>query len=297
VKEWGFGPVAYLFDYIDPILRVEVLKEFDAIYKKFSSLPATSGDYKDPYDLAIDVASLDKTSAERVKKQLEKMKSKVDKPVYDKSINAVQLRAGIKELKWNHDSSSPDFAKGFVKKYDINGDGRLSPRELILGSIYGNSHIMGNDECKLCYDVIVDQLDAMFYYMDCDKSGTLSAENMFRHFQELKRMTSKHNFFLLANIATIRTAVINDFVLKNMSSVKGKVNKKEFRDGILLGFWDRQTSDTQIVTDESRNLKDLRWDEDHLTDTIALKYVKKVLISRAEAIQADRLKAGNLDRR
>jgi hypothetical protein len=33
VKKWGFQNVSYLFDYLDPILRNEIIAEFESIYQ------------------------------------------------------------------------------------------------------------------------------------------------------------------------------------------------------------------------------------------------------------------------
>ncbi len=287
VKEWGFGQSAYFFDYLDPVFRIEITKYFEKILKKFKGYPsANTSDYSDPFDLNKVRPGLDPFSKARVEKHIAKMKAKLDHEVYDHSINAVQLYTGIKELKWHYDKSAVDFAKAFVVKYDMNGDGRLSPRELILGSIWTNSPIFLSGDCKLCYEDIVEQLNGVFYYMDCDKDGLLSAEDIYIGLQKMRRKSKKHNFYLLSNIATIRTAVVNDFVLKNMESKRGTVNKNEFIRGILLGFWDRQTDDKKILHDDTRNLKALRWNDDEIVDTLAKKYVERVIISKAKELEA-----------
>jgi hypothetical protein len=292
IKEWGFGQASYLFDYLDPIFRDLVLIQFHNIYKAFKGMPPVDSTYLDPFDLKKVKPGLDATSLAKVRAHQKLMAEKLDSSVHDVSINAVQLHLGLKFNSWAYDkNASSDYAKEFIIKYDINLDGRLSPRELILASIWTNSAIFENGTCKMCYDNIVDQLDGVFHYMDCNGDGVLSAEEMFSKLPKMKRFTSRHNFFLLAHVATIRTAVINDFILKNMSAVKGVVNKKEFRQGVLLGFWDRQTDDHGIIGDDSRNLKKLRWEDDEITDTLAERYVIRNILARAAKIQALRAKA------
>ncbi len=164
----------------------------------------------------------------------------------------------------------------------MNSNGRLNPREFILGSIWQNKKILGSDDCDLCYANLIDKIDGIFKYIDCDKDGLISSKDIYDNIQHLRRDTSKWNFFSLANQAKIRTAVTNDFVLKNMASVNGMLNKQEFRLGILLGYWDRQTDEQRIVMDDSKNLKSLRWKEDDIVDLMAMKYIQRKLTKEAK---------------
>ena len=70
-----------------------------------------------------------------------------------------------------------------------------------------------------------------------------------------------------------------------MFTTKGLLNKREFKTGILLGFWDRQTNDNHIVMDDSRNIKHLRWGADETTDVTALKYVQNTMKKKAAEIE------------
>ena len=140
---------------------------------------------------------------------------------------------------------------------------------------------LGDDDCKHCYEKIVERLDAIFDYIDCSRSGALSSEDLWNGLPKLRRMTNKHNLFHLASVATIRTAVTNEFILKNSKTISAKVTKSEFRFGVLLGIWDRQTDDFGIINDDKRNLKKLRWDDTEVIDKIAMNYVKHKLVANA----------------
>ena len=63
------------------------------------------------------------------------------------------------------------------------------------------------------------------------------------------------------------------------------LNKEEFRSGILLGYWDRQTEKDQILFDDSRNLKVLRWKDDNMVDVSLLKYYKMVELKKLDLDQ------------
>ncbi len=284
IKQWGFGRTAYFFDFLDPSLRPLILEEFSKIWEKFSKYPKEDNEqYKDPFNLKQNLPdNLDSVSRERIQKVISKYNKNLQKGIYGNSLNAVQINSGLRENRWYMDRSVSDNAKGFIRKYDMNQDGRLSPREFILGSIYHNKGILGADECQLCYEDLTDKIDGIFAYIDCDNDGLLSSEDLYTNLPNLRRDTNKWNFFSLANKAPIRTAVTNDFILKNNFTVLGKLNKNEFRLGILLGFWDRQTDDYGIIKDDKKNMKNLRWMDDDVVDIGAMNYIKNKAEAEAE---------------
>jgi len=285
IKQWGFGPSAYLFDYFDPALRPLVLEDFAKIWEKFKGYPAAdTKEYKDPFNLEVVIPEgIDDVSKQKLEAGKLAHDQAILTDVYKASVNAVQLNAGIKENKWYMDKSVSDNAKAFIRSYDVNQDGRVSARELILGSIFYNKGILGSDECTMCYEDLVDKIDGIFAYVDCNNDGAVGAEELWEHLPALRRDTTKWNFFNLASKATIRTAVVNDFILKNHSSVNGMVNKNEFRMGVLLGFWDRQTDNYGIISDDKINLKANRWIDDEVNDRGALEYIKGKAEAEAEA--------------
>jgi len=60
-----------------------------------------------------------------------------------------------------------------------------------------------------------------------------------------------------------------------MGVKEGRVTRTEFRVGLLLGYWDRQTEKTSVLNDDSRTMKNLRWDEDDMRDIVLYNYYKK----------------------
>lgn len=119
-------------------------------------------------------------------------------------------------------------------------------------------------------------------YLDCNNDGLLSAEDLWSNMTKLKRSSPQYNMFVLAKDAPIRTAAVNDFILKNMKVLNGNITKTEFRNAIIYGMWDRQTDFYKILDDESRTLKDLRWKEDSMVDIKAEEYIKELMIRDAK---------------
>src|SRR5690606_33941141 len=101
----------------------------------------------------------------------------------------------------------------------------------------------------------------------------------------LNRKTDMFNMFAFGNDESIRTAAINDFILKHSKSKDGYISRREFRLGILLGFWDRQTEESRIVEDDSRALKKLRWSENNMVDIALYNYYKKKIASGAVKVK------------
>jgi hypothetical protein len=163
--------------------------------------------------------------------------------------------------------------------YDLNFDGRLNPREMILGSIWNNQQTIGSPICDHCFFELSKTFDAIFIYLDCNNDGLLSAEEMWKNLPKIKRNTEKFNIFAFGNDESIRTSSINDFILKNSKIRDGFITKNEFRIGLLLGFWDRQTEFTKILTNDSRALKKLRWQEDEMIDIALYNFTRKKMIA------------------
>jgi len=205
-----------------------------------------------------------------------------DPEIFNISVNAVQLRQAMIDWKWAVDFGLSDFPKSFIKRYDMNGDGRLNPRELILGAIDHNKHLFGSQTCTHCFEDVAKKIDSMFMYLDCDNDGMLGSEDLWNNLKLLKRPNGTYNMFVLAQDAPIRTSSVNDFILKNMRIKNGQITKTEFRNAVIFGLWDRQTNFYKIIEDESRTLKDLRWKDDENVDIKAYDYIKEVMLRDAK---------------
>jgi hypothetical protein len=207
---------------------------------------------------------------------LRRFKEHYNKEVYEESVSAPQLHQAFNEFKWPGDKENPSFIKNYIVKYDTNFDGRLSPRELILASIFEKPYYIGSGNCIHCYKKISDIVNIIFTYLDCNEDGYISAEEMWHNLSVLKRNTEKFNIFSFGNDENIRTAAINDFILKNMKVKEGFVNRTEFLSGILLGYWDRQTDSTSIYSDDTKTLKSLRWKDNDMVDIKLRDYYKNL---------------------
>lgn len=275
VKQWGYGPAAYFFDFIDPILRDPVVKEFTALYKDLLAFPQADSSIPDPFDFKKVIQKNSKNLTKQQIKQIKLFTKNFDPSVYNVSANLPQIQAAIKKWKWNVNPGDPTVFRRFIMNYDMNFDGRLNPREFILASVYNNQQTIGSPICDHCYFEIGKTFDAIFLYLDCDNDGLLSAEEIWRNLPSIKRNTEKWNMYAFGNDESIRTASINDFILKNSKTKDGFITRNEFRVGLLLGFWDRQTEKTKILTDDSRTLKNLRWEEGDMIDIALYNHYKK----------------------
>jgi len=283
IRKWGFGPVAYLMDFLDPVFKSDVLKEFKAIHKAvMRESPENTPEYRDSFDIASKIAKATPESQLTLLKELRKFKKAYDPVVFKLSANSVQIMKALKVLKWFIDPNNVDYAADFITKYDINHDGRMSPKELILGSIMYQKPTLGSKKCKNCYGEVSRKIAALFTYLDCTQSGFVSADQLWAGLPNLRRGTNQFNIFGYHNSDNIRTNAVNDFILKNEKAKDAVVSREEFITGILLGIWDRQVSDHGIVEDDSRNLKKLRWKSHNMVDTVANTYVKAVTRKRIE---------------
>jgi len=279
VKEWGFGPVSYLFDYLDPVFKNDTVIEFKNIYDKVSKFSNEDlPEYQDSLNLAQQMKNADYHVKYKYAKMLKEFNQKANSAHFGISINTVQLHKALPALGWKIQNDQGDYAKDFVLKYDIDGDGRLNARELVLGFIRENKANVAYKTCINCLKKTITKIDSMFEYFNCANTGFIDAEQMWNALPQLTRKSNKYNIFGIKNSLSIRTNAINDLVLKNMKVKEGFLSKDEFRQGILLGFWDRQTTQSGVIDGDSRNLKELRWSQDGMVDTVAYNYMKETII-------------------
>lgn len=282
LKAWGFDNSAYLFDYLDPVFQNEVVAEMRLLFEKVSKYPQKNPNPKkvvivngvkqgtdpeeelgyDPWRDPYDIKHMDS-----------KMAANIDFKVYNISVNVPQVNQAFKEWGWPKPPMASNPGKQLVFDHDFNNDGRLSVREFIIAIIRNNAKWFGMPECKMCFNEVMKKFDAIFSYIDCDNNGLITSEDIYHGMKTLKREKKMWNFYTLANQARIRTAVTNDFVLKSMENINGALTKEEFRKGLLLGFWDRQTTDEKVWDHDEKNLKHLRW-KGNMIDITAARYIK-----------------------
>jgi hypothetical protein len=281
VKQWGYEASAYFFDFLDPLLRDQITKEFQSVFTDLLGFPQADTNIPDPFDFKKLISQGNGNLTKKQLKMLKKFTENYDSAAFDASANLPQIQAAINKWKWQINPGDPTYFRRFVQNYDMNFDGRLNPREFILASLWNNKQTVGSSLCDHCFFEVGKTLDAIFLYLDCDNDGLLSSEEIWGNLPNIKRDTEKWNMFAFGNDQSIRTAAINDFILKNSKTKEGFITRNEFRVGILLGFWDRQTETTKILKADERTLKNLRWEEGDMIDIALYNYYKKKMMSGA----------------
>lgn len=299
---------AYLFDWYDAFLRDDVLNEFRNIYKLAK---ASNPDLKTPnvYNVTNQLEAyktmgvgnfitLEVKDSEDVKKKLLENLSMINKKlnvaVYEKGITVSQLANVIKLWEWHYDPNLLDWAKHIFDRFDYDGDGRLSVSEFILFSIVylSKTEQLGSNIGKNTYfNVTAQKIDGLFTFADCNGDGFITAEELWYSSKYIIRdpkMQGRYDIYKCSAYYQMpdnyRSAAANDFILKNSNSVEGMVNMLEFRTGILLGYWNRQVTDLEIIDTDIINDKLMRWgNEGHVDmNCEAIKKVSCVNCSGAE---------------
>jgi hypothetical protein len=275
VKQWGYEASAYFFDFLDPILRDQTVKEFEVVFTALRGFPQADSAIPDPFDFKKLIAKSGGNLTAKQQKMIKKFTANYDAASYEISANLPQVQKAIETWKWSVNPGDPTYFRRFIQKYDMNYDGRMNPREFILATLWNNKQTVGSSLCDFCYFEVGKTLDAIFLYLDCDNDGLLSSEEIWGNLPNINRKTQKLNMFAFGNDQSIRTAAVNDFILKNSNTKEGFITRTEFRVGLLLGFWDRQTSTTKVLVDDSRTMKNLRWEEGNMVDIALFNYYKK----------------------
>jgi len=163
------------------------------------------------------------------------------------------------------------YAKMLVDTYDLDGDGALNLSEFILFTI--KFTMKRKSECSdFCFkDIIENILEPLFLYFDCNKDGLIKSESMWKSLKYLVRKDQEKYDIYQCQLKyvynkDVHTKALNDFILKNGNKKIGILNKMEFTQGILMGYWERQVAENQIFTDSTLANKDTRWSENGETD-------------------------------
>lgn len=196
--------------------------------------------------------------------------AKIDKN-YDtkdihKSVRMSQLSNIINMFNIRSVVTTNGWQKLLLDEFDFDGDGRLSSEELLFMIIWKKKDNLDDTQLEL-KPVLDEFIDPIFSYIDCNSDGWIEAEQIFNSLKDLKRPTNAYNIYK-CNYKGIfyRTPAVNDFVLKNMTKLKGFIDLEEFRLGILLGILGRQVHENDINEKSNYNMKDLRWDKNGETD-------------------------------
>jgi Ca2+-binding EF-hand superfamily protein len=261
-KNYGKGEAAFLFDHLDFLLKSKLVEKFKKIYEKCSKIPYVAK--FDPYTTEVLMQEL--VQGRDFSQGLAPYIKNFNKDAYDKGLSVGQVTDCIHQNKWNFEVVV-DFAKKSFDKFDFNGDGRLDIWEFILFSIIHNKPIYGRKECVVdaCYDDIFDEIiDPMFHFFDCDRSGTINAEEIWKGLKLLKKPDKKYSIFncklKLDMEKDYRTISVNDFILLNSVKTDGFLDIDEFRSGLLLGYWNRQVAPWEIDSGVKYVKADDRWD-------------------------------------
>jgi len=276
-----------------------VTEEFKKIYEASKAIPKNDIRFSDPYtpekllyyfsNGAAGVAPL--THSKVIKSTIENVKvfaplktdesfifnmirsfnKKFDEEIYKKGISPLQIFLLLNKWNWKgYQNNDITNAKKIVDEYDFDGDGALNPMEFILFSI---THNFKEDNLCLqnCYREIFDKIiDPLFMYLDCDDDGYINSENIWNGLKNINRKSSNYDMygclFPLKIHKYYRTNSVNDFVLKNSHFKDSFINKEEFRYGLLIGFWERQTSNHEIYLNGDPSDKSKRWEENGARD-------------------------------
>jgi len=285
---YGWGPSAYLFDYLDPVLEEKILKIFEDLWKEVSTITSfpTKEDKEDPYTLKKIFNMPDQSDAVLLEK-FKALKPSFNKQVWEASVTIPQVRMASK--KWNFNANSNDAAREIVDTYDYNGDGRLSRKEYLIAYLNINRAIIGQKSCSFytnskgqktenecIHSFVKNIIYPMFFKADCgDYDDKIGSEEIWYSFKSLIRKNGdkdekRFNIYdcIILN-EPYHTTSINDFILKSQKTIDSYLNKLEFTRGIFLAYWARSVDDLTIFPsyyeEEKKknpiyhNMKNLRW--------------------------------------
>ncbi len=269
----GFEDSAYLWDYLDELLRDKIVSAFKNIWEKVAK---TNSDQKinNPYSLknmlkyyaangAANEISFDIDKENDTSKMIDILKK------FNKGISMEETLYGVKLDQLNQAlqsfglpaPSKSEALKILIDRYDFNGDGVLSKEEFLYMIIVEAKDKL-NDK-NLFSEICSSILDPMFEFFDCNHDGFITAEGIWNGLRDLKRSNSnEYNMYSCLSKEgkqPVRTTAVNDMVIKHMGIKTGALNQNEWRKAVLLGYWDRQVNGMKIFDKDENNKKESRW--------------------------------------
>ena len=196
-----------------------------------------------------------------------------DKTIFENSITPIQVLHIMREWGWGLVGDDILEIKKIVDTYDFNGDGNLNPEEFTIFQIHSTIK-MGHQCLKHCLKNIIDKvLEPLFMYLDCDSDGYINSKNLWDGLKNVFRgTTNKYNMygceFPVELNKNYRTNSVNDLVLKASKTADGFLNKKEFTQAILSGFWERQSDNKNYFVENPDTILGLsaRWGSGGIED-------------------------------
>jgi hypothetical protein len=258
--------VGYIFDYFDTVFQFEATYEFLEIY--WTLFSTKFDDKEDPYwekFLNGEIKSFDNKAADKKNLEIEidfdAMKNDkftiIDRTSYQVSIAIPQLEKYFEEWKWQFNGKTESSsARNFVNTYDFNGDGRLSPKELLFGVIVENNE---NPNCNYCLDELKKKFQLIFIYFKCHNDRYVNPTQIIKKLKYLKRQTKSlynintcWNGDVLEGIFKFFFKQVHDAEKFNNENVAENIKMYErlddltFKKAFLLGYLYRQVSDSAI---------------------------------------------------
>lgn len=269
----GFEDSAYLWDYMDGLMREKIVSAFKGIWEKSSKINSDPK-VNNPYSLknmlkyyAANGGGNDITFDVEKENDNNKIIEVLKK--FNKGISAEETLYGIKLDQLNQilqslslpAPSKPDALKILIDRYDFNGDGVLNKEEFLYMVILEAKDKL-NDK-NLFFEVCSTILDPMFEFLDCNHDGFITAEGLWTGLKDLKRPNSnEYNMYTCLSKESklpVRTTSVNDMVIKHHNIKTGALNLNEWRKAVLLGYWDRQVNGMKIFDGDENNKKETRW--------------------------------------
>jgi hypothetical protein len=97
-----------------------------------------------------------------------------------KYVNVIQFDMGCHAYKWGM-KKKPE---ALFHEMDIKSANGLNLKEIIFSAIYINKQ--PGLKCTNCFEKLKEEIDEFFDFIDCNKDGQISAEDIMKAFKNLK---------------------------------------------------------------------------------------------------------------
>jgi len=160
--------------------------------------------------------------------------------MFEDEIDLQSLKKTIPASNW--DRASAIIPEHLLEVYDlecevVDDKCALDLQEFVYMNIFENIKSGPKSKCENCFKKTKTVIEQFFQYLDCNKDGLVTAENMFNGMSNMKGLP----------YPTTTTTMVNDFVLNTMEHKSAGLDVFDMYYGFLVGMYERVVEEDDLT--------------------------------------------------
>lgn len=160
-----------------------------------------------------------------------------------------QVYDGAKKYNWLLSRKPISSVERIVSEFDFGNKDYLNFKEFTYLNIRENIKTEIPSDCKFCFNLIKKDLQKFFKYLNCDESGFIKSEGIYRGMENMKLEFP------------VKASMVNSFALDAMEFDTATIDTVEFIYGMLVGMYERVVTPDGINVSVLKMMKETRLEQ------------------------------------